>query len=708
MVKNDGHTQLSYDNEESPTRDMRSESDVTTSVAREMDASLAPSEDSITTSNLSPTQENQTPQETSQKILGHVVEKMGGTARSGQQEMVEHVARAFEDNEHLLVQAGTGTGKSLGYLVPAMDWAIREGKRVVVSTATLALQRQIVAQDAPKVAEAIEKETGKQPEVALLKGWNNYACLRKVMGGYPEEDALFSRVEAEFGTSSQLGADVVRAREWAQTTSTGDRDDLVPGVPDRAWRQVSVSKPECIGASCPLQEVCFPMLARKHAMVSDIVVTNHSMLGVQSTGTPVLPDVDAYVVDEAHDLVDRVTSQLTATLSASDMQGLVRLLRREKILVRELEKSIEGFTDILEAMDEGRLQGIPEVLQDALMLVLRELQLVSDDVKDMPNGNEAEAATKAVVKNRVDDVVGVVHSLLSEKVASGQLVVWVAHSSDAHPVLYVAPLDVSSDIADNVFEGKPAILTSATLSVGGSFQHVASQVGFMYPNQGPWRGVDVGSPFTYGKQGILYVANSLPAPNTMAYTDAMLGELRDLLIASRGGGLCLFTSRRAAEQAAEFIREETDLPVLLQGEDQLPTLVNKFADDPTASLFGTLSLWQGIDVAGDTCRLVVIDKIPFPRPNDALVEARSQAVRARGGNPFMEVSATQAALRLAQGAGRLIRRHTDRGVVAILDSRLRTKRYGSFLMASLPTMWPTCDGDVVKQALARISQHVGE
>lgn len=286
--------------------------------------------------------------------------------------------------------------------------------------------------------------------------------------------------------------------------------------------------------------------------------------------------------------------------------------------------------------------------------------------------------------------------------------VWVAHSSDAHPVLYVAPLDVSSDIADNVFEGKPAILTSATLSVGGSFQHVASQVGFMYPNQGPWRGVDVGSPFTYGKQGILYVANSLPAPNTMAYTDAMLGELRDLLIASRGGGLCLFTSRRAAEQAAEFIREETDLPVLLQGEDQLPTLVNKFADDPTASLFGTLSLWQGIDVAGDTCRLVVIDKIPFPRPNDALVEARSQAVRARGGNPFMEVSATQAALRLAQGAGRLIRRHTDRGVVAILDSRLRTKRYGSFLMASLPTMWPTCDGDVVKQALARISQHVGE
>ncbi|MDE1535700.1 MULTISPECIES: ATP-dependent DNA helicase [Actinotignum] len=640
------------------------------------------------------------------EILELVVADLGGAVREGQNRMVEETATALEDSSHLLIQAGTGTGKSIGYLVPLMEWSVRTGQRAAVSTATLALQRQIVGQDAPRVARAVSAVTGHEPHIALLKGWNNYVCLRKVHGGYPEDDALVSRAEGEYGASA-TGEEVMRLREWASETETGDRDDLVPGVSERAWRQVSLSKPECVGVKCPLREVCFPVRARTEAAEADIVITNHAMLGVHSSGTPVLPDVDAFVVDEAHDLADRVTSQLTFALSHGEITGLARLLRREKILADGIERARNGVVDILDELEEGRLTSLPAPLQDALMLLLRELQLVENDVAALPGSTESDAATKAVVRHRLSTCVDMVSAMVSDEVANGSLVVWVSRDLEGRSSLCAAPLDVSAPLADTLFEARPAILTSATLAIGGRFDLAARQIGFSYPSQGPWRGIDVGSPFTYHQQGILYIARHLPVPGKDGYGEETLRELVELVEASRGGALCLFTSRKAANEAAAYAREHLELPIFVQGEDQLPTLVKDFAADPHASLFGTLSLWQGVDVPGLTCRLVTIDRIPFPRPNDALVQARSRRANERGFNGFMDVSAAHAALLLAQGAGRLIRSEGDRGVVAILDPRLVTARYGGFLRASLPRMWGTVDGTVVRAALGRLAEQLG-
>lgn len=636
------------------------------------------------------------------EILDAVVRAMGGARRQGQEKMADAVSEALEEGGHVIVQAGTGTGKSVGYLAPAMEWAAKTGNRVIVSTATLALQRQIVAVDAPRVAEAVRERYGRTPEVALVKGWNNYVCLRKAAGGYPEEDALISRASGEYGASA-TGEEVVRLREWAMATDTGDRDDLVPGVSDRAWRQVSVAKPECIGAKCPMRGSCFPVLAREAAEEADIVVTNHSMLGVQSTKTPVLPESAAFVVDEAHELAERVTGQLTVSLSKSDVSSLARLLRRQSILATELEAAGEELVEVLDELDEGRLEELPAPLVDSLSRMLGELQQVREDVNDLGDKDEAATAAKSLTRGRVMALVDVVEQLLSEDVTQGRIVPWIARDADGRSSLHAAPLDVSASLADTLFEGKAVILTSATLEVGGSFQHIASAVGFTYPSQGPWKGIDVGSPFDHAKQGILYAAAALPAPGREGIGEPQLKEIVELLEASGGGALGLFTSRRAAQEAAEYARERLETPVFCQGDDQLSTLVGEFAQNDAASLFGTLSLWQGVDVPGRTCRLIIIDRIPFPRPNDPLTQARTRAVAEAGGNGFMSVAAAHAALLLAQGAGRLLRRTDDRGVVAILDPRIVAARYGSFLAASLPPMWRTKDPGLVRSALARLA-----
>ena len=457
-------------------------------------------------------------------------------------------------------------------------------------------------------------------------------------------------------------------------------------------------------ASCPLRGSCFPILSRQEAEDADVIITNHSILGLESAGVPILPGAGAYVIDEAHDLVDRVTGQLTVSISKSDINGLARLLRREKILATGLESAADGLADVLGELSEGRLTERPSALTDSLLALLGELQQASEDVSSLPGKEESDLAAKNVVRSRVQSLAEVVSQLLSEDVAKGKQVIWIHRDFDDVPSLRVAPLDVSGSLADTLFEGKPAILTSATLTVGGSFQHAASEVGFTFPSQGPWEGIDVGSPFEHRKQGILYVASHLPVPGRDGYGEEHLKEIVELIEASQGGALCLFTSRRGAETAAEYARDRLRTPVLLQGEDQLRTLVRDFADDDATSLFGTLSLWQGVDVPGRTCRLVVIDRIPFPRPNDPMIEARHEAVVASGGNGFMQVSASHAALLLAQGAGRLLRRSDDKGVVAVLDPRLRTARYSGFLVASLPPMWPTTDKHVAQAALTRLAQ----
>ena len=636
-------------------------------------------------------------------LLEAIVASLGGRRREGQERMAHAVADALEDEGHLLVQAGTGTGKSIGYLAPAMAWAVEGGHRVVVSTATLALQRQIVTKDAPLVAEQVAEATGQAPIVKVLKGWSNYACMRKVYSGEVDADALISSAEAKYGATA-TGEEVVRAREWAKASETGDRDDLVPGVDGRVWAQISTSKPECIGDKCPHAKECFARSAREEAAGADIVVTNHALLTIQATGTPVLPEAEAYIVDEAHELADRATAQLTATMSAGDLRALARLLRKERIVASEIEDWADSLEDILDALPEERLEDIPAGLHDVLVALRGSLQEAADDVSQLKGDSEKEAASKNAARSRLRDLIDVIDQLLSDGIAEGSLVPWISRSNQDRSYLSVAPLDVAAALADGLFCEMPAVLTSATLALGDSFDHAARQVGFSLPSQGPWTGLDVGSPFDPSKQGILYVASDLPEPGRGPMAEKTRMRMLDLIEASRGGALCLFTSWAAAQDAAEEARAALDFPILVQGEENLPQLIEEFRADEEACLFGTRSLWQGVDVPGLTNRLVIIDRIPFPPPSDPLIEARSIAARKARLSDFAVVSMPAAALLLAQGAGRLLRADTDRGVVALLDSRITSRRYGSYMRAAMPAFWYTEDFEVASAALGRLAE----
>ena len=657
-------------------------------------------------------------------VLAAAVDRLGAAPRPGQVEMAARVSEALDDQAHLLVQAGTGTGKSLGYLVPVMVHAVDSGERAVVSTATLALQRQVLTKDAPLAADAVEAVTGLRPAVALLKGWQNYVCRHRLQGGYPDaddaDDALFSAgaatVSGRIGEAGRrsVGEQVVRLREWAAETTTGDRDDLVPGVSDRAWAQVSVARAECLGASCPLREECFPELARAAAMAADVIVTNHAMLGIAVSGNPgVLPEHRVLVVDEAHALADRVRSQGTVSLSAAAIMRVAATVRRGvSVHVTELESAGQRLQLALADLPDGRLSdGLPPALHEALLVLDGAARHALTDVREAVKTGERSADAggaggsggAALARTAVSDLVDAIARMTSDSVRERRDVAWIERPrmGAEPPRLTQAPVDVAGSLADSLLEDRAAVLTSATLALGGSFEPMARALGLTLTG-GQWDGVDVGTPFDYARQGILYTPTHLPRPGR-EISEAALDEILALTEASRGGMLGLFSSRRAAEEAAEVLRNATDLTVYAQGDDQLPTLVDAFAVDEDACLVGTLSLWQGVDVPGRTCRLVIIDRIPFPRPDDPVAQARSEAVAAAGGNGFMSVSATHAALLLAQGAGRLIRRADDRGVVAVLDPRLRTARYGAFLARSMPGLWPTRDRDVVLGALSRLA-----
>ncbi|WP_248259031.1 ATP-dependent DNA helicase [Georgenia sp. EYE_87] len=662
-------------------------------------------------------------------LLADAVAALGGTPREGQQRMARAVAEALAEERHLLVQAGTGTGKSLAYLVPTLAHAVTTGRKAVVSTATLALQRQVLVHDAPRVADVVAARTGARPDVALLKGWHNYLCKHKVAGGYPvdEEPGLFS-VSAATGVDpaappppadgadpgpaaagrSTLSEQVLRLREWAEETPTGDRDDLVPGVSERAWRQVSVTKMECLGGRCPMLAECFPEAARQAARDADVVVTNHAMLGIAASGSPnVLPEHDVLVVDEAHELADRVTAQATGELSAGVVERTARLARRHAgVNLDTLDAAAAALRARLEVVPDGRLsQGLPAELRDAVVLVESGAREAVTAMKPDAGAQAEEAGARAMARSAMVVLHEVAERLLGDGVAQRRDVLWCERPRGGleQPRLRLAPLDVAGSVATNLLAGRAAVLTSATLTLGGTFDAMARSLGLTLDGDTPWQGLDVGSPFDYPRQGILYIARHLPQPGRDGTSEQALTELVELVRAAGGATLGLFSSRRAAEAAAERLREELDTPVLCQGDDQLPTLVRDFAADEGTSLMGTLSLWQGVDVPGPTCRLVVIDRIPFPRPDDPVRSARSEVVAASGGNGFMTVAATHAALLLAQGAGRLVRTTADRGVVAVLDPRLATARYGTFLTRSMPPLWRTHDGEVTRAALRRLA-----
>ena len=650
-------------------------------------------------------------------LLDAAVQGIGGVHRPGQVEMVHAVADAIAKNEHLLVQAGTGTGKSLAYLIPAVVHAFDTGRPTVVATATLTLQAQIVDFDMPRLARAIAPILGRQPTYALVKGRRNYLCKHKISGGFPADDegSLLS-LGAVDSNASWLGAEVVRLRSWAEETRSGDRDELLPGVSERAWRQVSVAAHECLGGKCPMVGECFVEQARAGAKDVDVVVTNHAFMAIDSfEGRQMLPEHDLLIVDEGHELVDRVTSTITDELTVPMIAGAAKRAGR-LAATEQVTDASEFLAAIVDELPEGRLNGIPDSLSLALARVRDSARGVQTELK--PASPEDNDGARQVARAAIDEIFENAERMLEERELD---VAWVSKDPRRGSVLKVAPMSVAMLMRDKVFGDRTVIMTSATLELGGTFDAVAGTLGLRGEGAPDWRGLDVGSPFDYPKQAIAYVAKHLPAPGRDGLAPETLDEIEELVRAAGGRTLGLFSSMRAAVAATEAMRERfgkdtgkaavtgTDcdagsIEFICQGEDQTSTLVRQFARDARTCLFGTLSLWQGVDVPGSSCQLVIIDRIPFPRPDDPLSSARSQAIARMGGNGFMAVSATHAALRLAQGAGRLVRRGDDRGAVAILDSRMMTARYAGFLQKSLPPFWPTIDKAMVLAALKRLDE----
>ncbi|WP_199510787.1 ATP-dependent DNA helicase [Nucisporomicrobium flavum] len=643
--------------------------------------------------------------------------------------MAEAIERAVKEREHLLVQAGTGTGKSLAYLTPAL---LVDGP-VVVSTATLALQNQLVEHDLPRLAAAVEPVLGRRPTFAVLKGRHHYLCVAKLEHADEEAptDTLFDDAPARttqwLGEAGRLGKQILRVQEWAEKTTTGDRDELDPGVDDTAWRQVSMPARDCVGAArCPYGADCFAEASRVRAREADIVVTNHSLLAVDMLAERnIVPPHKLLIVDEAHELADRVSSAAQAEVTPDAVE---RAAKRARPLIspdaaEALATAADSLTVGLADIPAGRLTtGLPPLLHQALLLVDSATRAALEAIGDI-KADDPDPVRKQQAKATLDDLSTTTQRLLEE---SDFDVAWVEKSDlgSGRRAVVVAPLSVAGTLATNLYDERTVVATSATLTLGGRFDTVARSLGLPAapavpaartgpglsaeapPTSGDgWSSLDVGSPFDYPKQGILYVAAHLPRPAASGLPDAAGEELLKLVEALGGRTLGLFSSRRAATQAAELLRARTDLPILLQGEETLPILVRKFKEQRESCLFGVMSLWQGVDVPGDACQLVVIDRLPFPRPDEPLAAARAAAVDATGGSGFASVSVPIAAVRLAQGVGRLIRSHGDKGVVAVLDSRLETARgYGAFLRKSLPPFWYTTRPEVAVGALQRLNK----
>ena len=651
--------------------------------------------------------------------LNAAVFAINGSPREGQIEMAEAVANALSDRHHLLVQAGTGTGKSLAYLVPALV----HGKKVLVATATLALQRQLVERDLPRVKEALEKELQREISFAVYKGVGNYLCLQKMNA---DDGTADSEMLVEI---SSLEKDARRLRDWAAKPGiSGDRDDA-PDVDRRVWLANSTSGRECVGADeCRFGSECFAVNAKAKAQTADIVVTNHTLLAIEIVDShPILPERDAVILDEAHEFMDRTTQAVTEELTSGRVSRAATMVRRHMPgkLADAFVKAADGFAEAMEEYgldyrtrsdDERKLSELP----NSLAAPVRKIKEAAEAVIAFINSDSEivdpdSLADRARVKGAVNEVKTTATKMM--RMGEGQ-VLWY---EPTFSTLYLAPLAVSHVLRENLFTKSPVIATSATLTVGKSFDPIARSLGILTTtddeaeSNDEWsvdpanvQMLDVGSPFDFANQGMLYLPRELPEPGRDGPSKEALVELGELIDAAGGRTLALFSSWRGVEMADEHLRRvlaELPISIITQKRgDSVGALVEKFAQDPTSILLGTLSLWQGVDVPGPSCTLVAIDRIPFPRPDDPVMSARAAEADAAGGSGFMQVSLPRAALLLAQGTGRLIRSVDDRGVVAILDSRIVNKRYGSILLNSMPPLWRTSDGATVRESLKRLHQ----
>lgn len=617
------------------------------------------------------------------RTLGRVTAALPhGEPRSGQSDMAEAVAAAVASGRHLVVQAGTGTGKSLAYLVPA----ILSGRPTVVATATKALQDQLATKDLPFLAEQLDVEFA----WAILKGRSNYLCLQRVR---EVRDPGSGQLELEDLLPSNRH-EVERLAAWAATTTTGDRAELDWSPNERAWAAVSVSSEECPGAQrCPLGEPCFAETARRRAAAADVVVVNTHLYGIDvGSGGAILPEHDVVVIDEAHQLEDITSDTAGLAIGAGRFANLARLARRILADPELLGAVVDAGTDLGEQLAPWSGELLPSPLPTplaeslgrgrlAIDRLLTALRSITTDVAEADQRRTRAQKAAATLAEDVDAAL----------VTPEGAVAWVGGRRD-QPRLEVAPLDVAPVLSEGVWSRRTAILTTATVPI-----NLPDRVGL--PSAGTDL-LDVGSPFEYEDHALLYCAAHLPDPRQAAHQAGVHAELEALITAAGGRTLALFTSRRAMQEAAAALAPLLDVTVLTQDDLPKPALLARFTAEETSCLFATAGLFQGIDVPGRTLSLVTIDRLPFPRPDEPLLKARRERL---GPEAFRGIDLPRAATLLAQAGGRLIRRATDRGVFAVLDPRLASAGYRWDIVRALPPMRRTRHRDEVEAFLRAIT-----
>jgi ATP-dependent DNA helicase DinG len=564
------------------------------------------------------------------------------------------VAQALEGEEHLLAQAGTGTGKSLGYLIPALA----SGRRVVVSTATKALQDQLLTKDVPLAAEAL----GRRVRVALLKGRQNYLCRKRVDAAQLNGVGLLAGYDGAFE----------RLLPWISTTATGDRAELDEEPPTALWSELAVGPDRCLGRRCPRVQTCFAESARQQAARADLVIANHALyfadlaLREGSDGARVLPEHDAVIFDEAHKLEETAASWLGARVTV----GAVRRLTTDaaqaatdakvSLPPRAAERVERAVEVLLHAVappsGRRRLRDLPK---EPSLVAIDELERLAQGA--WGRGDELDA-----VARRARGLAQSITACLEP--AGPELVVWSEPG-----LLACAPADVSERLADSLWsEGPTAVLVSATLEFG----FVERRLGLEHAER-----FDAGSPFDFRSQALLYVPRRVAEPREESVAD----EVEALCRSSRGRALVLTTSYRMLEALASRLRGRLPYTVLVQGDAPRERLLEGFRTETDSVLVATATFWQGIDVAGESLSLLVMDKLPFASPGDPLTEARCELIAERGGDWFRDYALPVATLQLRQGFGRLVRSHADRGVAAVLDPRIYTRAYGEHLVEALPS-----------------------